>query len=137
MITKTTSSDTRWLFERKKCQYWGNVQCTDLQYFHIWIYYEYILFLGFAYFNSQHLLFNLWYSVVSFSIPQGQNVTAEADQNLEHLEYALHEIIKWVECKLWSLTPWLRYIICYFHFLKFHPRKNDFVRLILVGISVY
>ena len=42
-----------------------------------------------------------------------------------------------VECKLWSLTPWLCYIIFYFHFLKFHYRKNDFVWLILVGIFVY
>ena len=78
---------------------------TDLQYFHI-------LFLGVCVIQFSvfyYFIFNLWCSVVSFSVPQGQNVTAEADQNLEHLEYALHEIIKY------TISPYKKYTLCHDH----------------------
>ena len=117
MITRTTSSDTRWF-----------LRGTSINIGAIFFIFNTFIFCSsvFAYFNSQYFIFNLLYSVVSFSVPQGQNVTAEADKNLEHLEYALHEIIKYTIKPNTNahLNKVINYAMITIQYLAFFPYEN-------------
>ena len=82
----------------------------------------------------------VWMLFIFCALPRGLNVYEwKTLARTVRVQWLLGSCLKKknrVECKLWLLTPWLRYILWYFHFLKFHFRKNDFVRLMFVGISV-